>query len=96
VYVDQVNDLGTKMLQAAMTVTREGCRDERRGNGLYGRWWPERNVLLSRGPWKREGIVWGCLSVVNTATSAIFTDGAWVSGVDGSSSWSDLQRERKQ
>lgn len=38
----------------------------------------------------------GCLSVVNTATSAIFTDGAWVSGVDGSSSWSDLQRERKQ
>jgi hypothetical protein len=37
----------------------------------------------------------GCLSVVNTATSAIFTEGAWVSGVDGSSSWSDLQRENK-
>lgn len=27
-YVDQMNDLGTKMLQAAMTVTRKGCRDE--------------------------------------------------------------------
>jgi hypothetical protein len=27
-YVDQMNDLSTKMLQAAMTVTREVCRDE--------------------------------------------------------------------
>jgi hypothetical protein len=91
-----VNDLGTKMLQAAMTVTREGCRDERRGNGLYGRGWPERNVLVSRGSLDKRGDCMGCLSVVNTATSAIFTEGAWVSGVDGSSSWSDLQRERKQ
>jgi hypothetical protein len=28
VYVDQMNDLSTKMLQAATTVTREGCRGE--------------------------------------------------------------------
>lgn len=31
-------------------------------------------------PWTRDGSVWGCLSVVNTAASAIFTEGAWMSG----------------
>jgi len=51
--------------------------------------------LVSGGtPDKREEWM-GCLGAVNIATSAIFTEGAWVSGW-GSSSWSGLQRARKQ
>jgi hypothetical protein len=57
--------------------------------GLNGLFW------CLGGPWTREGSCMGCLSEVNIATSTIFTEGAWVGRVDGSSSWSDLQRARK-
>jgi hypothetical protein len=52
-------------------------------NGLYGKRSPERNVLVSGGALDKRGECMGCLSVVNTAASAIFTEGAWVGGVDG-------------
>jgi hypothetical protein len=45
--------------------------------GLNGMFW------CLGGTLDKGGKCMGCFSVVNTAASAIFTEGAWVSRVDG-------------
>ena len=56
--MNQMNDFGTKMLQAAMTVTREGCRGE---EGLKG-------YMVKDG---LNGMFW-CLGGVSLDTRGVY------------------------